>query len=149
MTFALTLTLTFHPHQAAEAVVTYGIELRQRADDSQATERRLLLSRVQGRISQTNYDLCLHAARQQGQQALARSRPCGRSPLQRATPLAYSRPVSRGSALACLPACRISPIPLLSTIQAQDAGACLAAFYRQALRKATVELPVEFRQGGN
>ena len=36
----------------------------------------------------------------------------------------------------------------LSTIQAQDAGACLAAFYRQALRKATVELPVEFRQGG-
>ena len=46
-------------------------------------------------------------------------------------------------------ACRIPPLPPLSTIQAQDAGACLAAFYRQALRKATVELPVEFRQGGN
>ena len=71
---------SLHPdlHQAAEAVVTYGIELRQRADDSQATERRLLLSRVQGRMSQTNYDLCLRAARQQGQQALARRRPCGR-----------------------------------------------------------------------
>ena len=41
------------------------------------------------------------------------------------------------------------PISLPSTHQAQDAGACLAAFYRQALRKATVELPVEFRLGGH
>ena len=67
------------PRQAAEAVVTYGIELRQRADEPHATERRLLLSRVQGRISQTNYELCLRAARQQAQEAPARSRPGGHS----------------------------------------------------------------------
>ena len=65
--------------QAAEAVVTYGIELRQRADEPHATERRLLLSRVQGRISQTNYELCLRAARRQAQEAPARSRPFGHS----------------------------------------------------------------------
>ena len=67
------------PRQAAEAVVTYGIELRQRADEPHATERRLLLSRVQGRISQTNYELCLRAARQPAQEAPARSRPGGHS----------------------------------------------------------------------
>ena len=64
-----------HPHQAAEAVVTYGIELRQRADEPQATERRLLLSRVQGRISQVNYDMCLRAARQHGQNAPGSQQP--------------------------------------------------------------------------
>ena len=80
---------TLEEQQGAEAVVTYGIEVRQRADEPQATERRLLLSRVQGRISQANYELCLRAA--------------------------------------------------------QDAGACLAAFYRQVLQKATIELPAEFQ----
>tara|TARA_B110001452_G_C15090969_1_gene380651 strand:- start:100 stop:825 length:726 start_codon:yes stop_codon:yes gene_type:complete len=73
--------------QAATACVTYGVELRQRADQPQTMERRLLLSHVRGRISQEHYDLCLRAA--------------------------------------------------------QEAGVCLAAFYRRVLQRATSELPAE------
>ena len=52
--------------QAAAACVTYGMLLRQRADAPGASEKRLLLSHVQGRIGQESYDLCLRAAGEAG-----------------------------------------------------------------------------------